>query len=304
MLSNGLIQETCGASTPVAADYNVGQIDRYGNVLPTIIISADQTINWKAYDFADAFLSQLTTIPSIEIQNYIHYLTENYISSGLWDFLELIRPYVGGDSNNNGLNLKYPFKNKSAYYGTFIGSPIHDSNGITFNGVSQYEVTWLPSVIFPNANVHMSIYSRTNNIPATVMIDMAFDQSRRNMEILSSATRAINRVDTYIFNPPAPNWNSLGSFTLSSRPGANNTKFVKNGNVILNAGTASESALICRGYLTIAAVIPDASNYLDGNYLSNRNYALATAGFGLTDAQILDKYNIEQAAQTILGRQV
>ena len=47
-----------------------------------------------------------------------------------------IYPFIGGSSTKHALNLFYP--DISAYNLTFVGSPTHNSSGVTFNGTTQY----------------------------------------------------------------------------------------------------------------------------------------------------------------------
>lgn len=136
MLSNGLIQETCGASAPAAANFNVGTVDRYGNVLPTIIISADQTINWKARDFRDNYLARLIA-PNSTKEAAINVLCDNLFAAGLIGKFPHLYPLIGDNGNDNSLNLAYPFSKFSNEIRWF-GSPVHGIGKVQGNGTTAY----------------------------------------------------------------------------------------------------------------------------------------------------------------------
>jgi hypothetical protein len=67
---------------------------------------------------------------------------------------------------------------------------------------------------------------------------------------------------------------------------------------IANSGTFP----LTSGSIYIAAL--NTTQVPTANYFTEGNYAWATIGDGLTDQQATDYYNIVQAYQTTLGRQV
>lgn len=135
MQNNGLIQETCGASAPAAADYNVGQIDRYGNVLPTIIISADQTIDWRARDYSDYFLTQLAA-PNSTKEIAINNLCDSLVAADLLRLIIFLAPFLGENAADNSLNLAYPFSNHAKI--KWFGSPTHGAGFVKGTGALGY----------------------------------------------------------------------------------------------------------------------------------------------------------------------
>jgi hypothetical protein len=294
-----------------AVSYNLNLVDRFGNDLGTKPVTANA--NWDLrtltpYDMADIFLTQMDTTPTAQEISYLNYIVDQYFAAGLWNKMYLIRPYLGSSANNNALNLRYPFKNRSSQFATFVGSPIHNSNGITHSG-NSYELSYLDGSVLLDLNWHMNLYSRTdtnpNNAGAT---DMGFsnDLSYASFEIKSTATRSLSKgqnANSGVINPPP---SSDGSFTLNCLSGANNTKFIKNGNILITSFTSTSIPTGNPRALCIGC--PPEDNLI--NYIgraaraTNRNFAMATVGEGLSDAEILNKYTIDQAAQTIMLRQV
>jgi hypothetical protein len=290
--------------------FDVNLVDRYGNNLGTKQVTSNA--NWDLrtltpYDMADIFLTQMNTTPTAQEISYLNYIVDQYFVAGLWNKMYLIRPYLGSSANNNALNLRYPFKNRSSQFATFVGSPIHDSNGITNVG-NSYELAYLDGSVLLDLNWHMSLYSRTDTNPnAAGVVDMGFSNDFRfaTMQIKSTSTRAGfkgQNIEVLTASPPT----SDGSFTLSCLSGINNTKFIKNGSTLIVEGTSTTIANGNPRALVIGApIIEDTVGYLgQPNRATNRNFAMATVGEGLSNAEILNKYTIDQAAQTIMLRQV
>jgi hypothetical protein len=291
------------------AIFDVDLVDRFGNAFPTKQVTANATWDLRTltpYDFADIFLSQMDTTPTTAEEDYIEYIVDQYVAAGLWNKMYLIRPYVGSSANNNALNLRYPFKNRSSQFAVFVGSPIHDGNGITHTG-NSYELAYLDGSVLEDLNWHMNLYSRLDTDPnAAGATDMGFSNNLNYamMEIKSTAIRALIRGQNTnsLINPPPT---SDGSFTLNCLSGFNNTKFFKNGSTLLRAFTSTTIPTGNLRALCIGTATEDNSiNYIGAARFTNRNFAMATVGEGLTDTEIADKYTIDQAAQTIMLRQV
>jgi len=309
--SVGLVGNTLTIEVPSGGgSYDLDLVDRFGNAFPTKQVTANATWDLRTltpFDFADLFLSQMDTTPTSDEEDYIEYIVDQYVAAGLWNKMYLIRPYVGSSSNNNALNLRYPFKNRSSQYAIFVGSPTHNANGITHSG-NSYELSYLDGSVLLDLNWHMSLYSRTDTNPNSAgATDMAFsnDLNYASFEIKSTATRCLFRGQntTTLINPPPT---SDGLFTLNCLSGTNNTKFIKNASTLIGAITSASFPTGNPRMLTIGAPPEDGTiNYTArAARATNRNFAMATVGDGLTDTEISNKYAIDQAAQTIMSRQV
>jgi len=124
------------------------------------------------------------------------------------------------------------------------------------------------------------------------------------MLILSSATRYAVYGDNVNSGILVPSHNSQGSFTFNCESGTNGAKFYKNGSTLLTQFT--NSVLGIRNGLLMIGAMPagNVEAAISLQFPASRNYALATYGNALTTTNISDKYTIDQAAQTILSRQV
>jgi hypothetical protein len=87
----------------------------------------------------------------------------------------LIYPFIGGGAASHALNLFFP--TTTIYNVTWVGSPTHDSTGVSFNGTTQYGQ--LPSFAISNltpnlttANVSMAFC--TSNMGGGTYIPMGF----------------------------------------------------------------------------------------------------------------------------------
>ena len=124
-----------------ASNYNVGTIDRFGNTLPTNIVSSDTTLNWRSYNYADFFLTKETNwatsgYTDAQARTAITDLVAGLITDGLWEKLYCFFPFVGGTSSSHKWNLKNPsnFEQDILY---FVGSPTHNALGVVMNGSSN-----------------------------------------------------------------------------------------------------------------------------------------------------------------------
>ena len=308
--SNGIQNKGSGGGAPQPSSFDVNLVDRFGNDLGTKPVTANA--NWDLrtltpYDMADIFLTQMDTIPTAQEISYLNYIVDQYVAANLWNKMYLIRPYLGSSANNNALNLRYPFKNRSSQFARFVGSPIHNSNGITHQADS-YELAFLDGSVLLDLNWHMNLYSRLDTNPNRAgACDMGFcnDLNFANFCIKATTTRVTIRGQNASLLPSTPP-TSDGSFTLNCLSGTNNTKFIKNGNILIGQltsvsfPTGNPRALVIGG-----PIQEDVINYIGIPVrTTNRNYAMATVGEGLSDAEILTKYTIDQAAQTIMLRQV
>jgi hypothetical protein len=121
--------------------YNIDTTDRFGNVLPTNSVSANTTLNWQTYDYADFFLSKETdwstsAYTDTQARTAITNLVDGLITDGVWDKLYCFFPFVGGTAAKHKWNLKNPttFEQDILY---FVGSPTHNELGVVMNGSSN-----------------------------------------------------------------------------------------------------------------------------------------------------------------------
>ena len=109
--------------------YDIDTTDRFGNVLPTIIVSGNTTLNWNSYDYADLFLSREASWGGSTIENALIDLVDDLIAAGLWNKIINLHPHIGTTADNHKWNLKYPFNNRSSFAEIYNGTT-HDADGV------------------------------------------------------------------------------------------------------------------------------------------------------------------------------
>jgi len=205
----------------------------------------------------------------------------------LWDKLVAVYPFVGGTASANSYNLK----NTAQYQITWSGTITHDSNGITSDGTTGYgDLNLSPLGIGPQNSQHISIYSRTTNTGTfsdlqgsstaptsalAVRSGYAINSSIRPYTAISNGLHTVSRLSSGILNIYRNGSFVFGDLGWASSTPSNVNYFISAAN---NAGVATN--------------------------ISNRNYAFASVGIGLTTDDVANLYTAVQAFQTTLGRQV
>jgi len=213
-------------------------------------------------------------------------------ANGTWSKYHAIYPFVGGTASRHSYNLK----NTAQYQITWSGTTTHDANGTTGNGSTGYGNTgYIESVAGTQNDTHLSIYSRTNNFGERTDIGsrsasesfITLRWSDGNLYTLLSATAALARANS----------TSQGYF-LTTRLNSTTLSLYRNGSLL------QSSTLATTARTTIAHFISVLNDNGTPTYYSNRNYAFATIGLGLTAAEAAADYTTIQAYQTALSRQV
>lgn len=300
MRNSGLIETTCSAPVvPGPSSFNVGSMDRYGNILPTINIAADQTLNWRAFDFADKYLSSLST-PSLVFQNALIALVDSMVQAGLWEYYHALYPLGTSNSTDNSLNLKYPYSTQEAMKLQFVGSPVHDANGLTFANLSQgIKLNMTPGVLEMYTSGHFSFYYRSYT-PTNNNVDVSASGDSRNVTWFlnqpnaGSGTNGMSLCSNVSQINPAPALEYTGLWLLNR---SNNTTLRQVRNGVLNRQISNSS---------FGPFYDGSSGSYSSIQMCNgpRNVAFISIGRGLTPVQELDMYNIIQVFQTSMGRAI
>ena len=244
---------------------------------------------------AQAFFDRVTaaggTLSATE-KTAVDTLVKQMKLDGTWTPMKAMYPMVGASAAACAQNLK-----NSSFTGTFTSGWTFASTGVTPNGTSAYFDTTLA----PNGNLslnstHLSFYSRTLN--NTNQIDMAAIVGNFSSALLLMATQGSNDglvcVNDGGFRTGSGNSQAffLGNRTVSTTNSVfrNNTKtsFTQNSATLVSFSVALGGA-------NIGGTV---SRFTD------RQYAFASIGDGLTDTQASDFYTAVQAFQTTLSRQV
>lgn len=234
-------------------------------------------------------------------ESAINTLVVSLKSYGIWTKMKAIYPFVGGTANSHKFNLKNPADSNAAFRLGFYGGMTHDSNGVSFGGTNGGASTYFnPFTNQAKNDLHLSVYARTrptrlanaNDINPTTFYNATGWTTLR-------ATSNSSGYDYFGTSDTAAGVASLTTtavgFSLGSRTSATAIKYYKNTTSASGNG-ASHTADFLNTELTL-----NGSNF---SYYSAANYAFASLGNGLTDAEAANFYAAVQAFQTTLGRQV
>jgi hypothetical protein len=205
---------------------------------------------------------------------------------------------VGGTATTHKFNLKDPRDLSAAFRLSFSGGWTHSANGALPNGSNAYADTFFNPSIDNSANSsHLSYYSRT-----------LVNESKIEMGCYSGINYnqiAISFGGTTYCNPNNAGGdidvnfatNSQGFF-LASRTSA--TAIMGQRNLTQVTGLSNENRNNFKIFIGTYNNngIPDAAGY------SSKQCAFSSIGDGLSSAEATNFYNIVQAFQTTLSRQV
>ena len=241
---------------------------------------------------ASAFFSRVTTAGgslSTTEEQAVNTLVTDLKSANIWSKMSAIYPLVGASAAACAQNLK-----SSSYTGTFDGAWTYASTGVTGNGENNWMNTGLlPSTELSLNSTHLSVYSRTDTPTVTGDVDMGVNDTAFTLiEIWGGKFYSLINQNATGSNVSVST--SLGHF-IGSRISSSEVKGFRNGSTILTSSTNSTN--LATANIALAAMGA-------AGYSSAREYAFASIGEGLTDAEVSDFYTAVQAFQTTLSRNV
>lgn len=238
---------------------------------------------------AAAFILAAGLTDSVQI-SAINTLVIGLKDANIWSKMKAIYPFVGGTAASHKWNLKDARDLDVAFRLVFSGTWSHSENGATPATASAY--TFLnPSTILSQNSISLGYYSRTNISGNQIEIGAFLISTGAYLTYRYSGTayKSMNSLQTIrgsLFTP------TIG-LLIGTRTSATNEKYYHRGvlvdNLIVNS-IAPTNNIISIGQL-------------NGQY-STKQCAFASIGDGLTDTDALNLYNLVQAYQTTLGRQV
>lgn len=217
----------------------------------------------------------------------------------LWSKMQAAYPFVGGSATTNKFNLKSPFDANTSFRLSFSGGWTHSSTGSLPNGTNGYADTfYVPATYGSQDDAHASIYLRTNTqvngkdfgvqntSPTRQTYIGARDTSNQQAWGLNSGSIDIGSQT-----------DSRGLWTVT-RSDASNVLGYKN-STLLNT-----NALPSTGRPTSTYFMAAFSNAGTAAQFTNREFAWASIGSGLSGTDITNLYTVVQAYETALSRQV
>jgi hypothetical protein len=250
---------------------------------------------------ANAFITA-TGITDLTIIGAVCALVTSLKSIGVWTKMNAIYPMVGGTATTHKFNLKNPLDTDAAFRLSFIGGWTHSANGAQPNGTNGYANTFLnPATTLTLLDTHLSFYSRTSAI-GNNQRDIAafFAGSVPSFSIGTNTGVLVSDHYWFTTNRMSRSIPNAQGLMLTSRTSDTVHKSFRNGSqlgatdVVSNAGKAMPNLQLFLGAANTSGV---------GSF-SNKQYAFATIGSGLSDAEVSALYTTVQSFQTSLSRQV
>jgi hypothetical protein len=286
-----------------APPYELDLTDRFGNAFSTVNIQGNPNVDLRTltpYDWADIYLSRLTNPPTGAQETAVITFFDNMINAGIFQGSTKIELDIGGNAADHSWNARYPFDNNSSMRSFYVGSPTHNANGVSLNGTNQVVRTNSYVSYLSDFNKQISIYKRNTNFGG-VVINAGNFNTPQGFGFVEDAAAGRTRFYAEGINvgPFATGVNGLWSLSRESstvikmrRNGVNDTASPHTGVAVYNNVSAE---------ITIGA---EMSQSLTFTAFNNLNYCYFRVGNALSNAQETDHYNIVQALQTALGRQV
>jgi hypothetical protein len=273
--------------------------DISGNVLPTIIIGTDAPeLSWKSYDYADAFLSSLSS-PTVTDEDDIYQLTEDLASIGTLTKFIWLAPYVGGTQADHSLNLRYPYS-KGGNKSQFFGSPTHNSDGVQ-GGSSKYAKNGLCLMEIDETNFSMGLYSLDSALTSSIVLEMGFGNGYGDFTGLYLGNNGSMGGQAFFCNK---SYGTKLTFSLSNASGqfdcvmnGSRKAIARNGSILATSGSNLGFPNIIHDNFTFLAYAGESAG-------SARRIALHYIGEHFSDTEIADNYSAFQTFQTSRGREV
>ena len=260
-------------------------------ILATHGIIASQIASFDAD--AVAFFGRVTTAGgslSLTEKQAVNQLVLDLKANSLWTPMKAIYPMVGASAAACAQNLK-----SSSFTGTFTATGwTFASTGVEGNAISAYfDTTFNPNTSISDINsCHLSIYSRTTT--GTNAVDIGVANPPWDIEIIYGAFYA-GMMDGNYLN--TANSDAKGLWT-NSRISSGNIVAYRNGSSFVSGTTAPTTKTPYNVYIGAR------SNSNTANFFSNREFAFASIGDGLTSTNVSNFYTAVQSFQTTLSRQV
>jgi len=267
--------------------------------------SANATSNQIAQILTVRTSSFLTAsaISDTTIRGALNTLDVGLISNSLDTKMKALYPFVGGTASTHKFNFMNAVDTNAAFRLSFSGTWTHDSLGAQPNGVNGYADTNInTSTNLIKTNAHISLYV-VNNPAVGARYDMG---NASNAGMTTDATYFITRYNSNLVAVGiGDNTYGTASTTIDARAfwlggtnGSSTQIIYKNGTSIISA-TQGAGAL-ANNNLFIGA----ANGAGTAVFYSDKKYAFSSIGTGLSGTDATNYYNLVQAFQTTLGRQV
>lgn len=204
-------------------------------------------------------------------------------------------PMVGGTATTCKYNLKDPRDLDAAFRLTFFNSPTFSSNGVDWNGSTQYADTHCSPSLMNQNSLHISYYSRQNVSETAVDMGCAGGGSQVQIQLYNGSLYTDNNDNS---SQLASGGVNSAAFFINSRTGSAGWSAYRNA---INVGNKTYTAVAGSSYNIYIGAYNNGGSTT--NY-SSKECAFASIGDGLTSTEVSAFYTAVQTFNTTLGRQV
>jgi hypothetical protein len=253
-----------------------------------------------ASDFLDAdalaFIAAANITNATE-QDAIVTLVTNMKLNGIWSKMRAIYPFVGASAASHKFNLKDPRDLNAAFRLSFSTGWNHDNLGLLANGTSTTANTYINlSSFMSNASGSYGVYLNTFTLQGVPVL--------KNTAGALFGTWRFDRLQSIGLDIWWGNYLGTGIITGQTR---GFFQLYKN-----NSSTTEILNNIVKRQLSTAASTPPSEQLIYGAYDNNSSFSNYISNYtrflyfgdALTDDEAEDYYNIVQAFQSTLGREV
>jgi hypothetical protein len=286
-----------------APPYELDLTDRFGNAFSTVNIQGNPNVDLRTltpYDWADIYLSRLTNPPTGAQETAVITFFDNMINAGIFQGSTKIELDIGGNAADHSWNARYPFDNNSSMRSEYIGSPTHNANGVSLNGTTQAVRTNCYVRYLEDFNKEIAIYVRScPYIDGQTIFNAGNSYSPQGYTFFQSLSRNRWATEGLAIGP-----NTLAILGLNSiGRDSSTTMYMKRNNIHAPFSPFTGAAVYNKvgDEITLGAFMNQALVF---SSFAQMNYCYVRIGSALNDVQQTDHYNIVQALQTALGRQV
>ncbi len=277
---------TSNITCVVTATNTAGSANATSNTIAQIL-----TIRTNAFMTASG-------ISDSTIRGALNTFDAGLISNSLDTKMRAVYPFVGSTASTHRWNFMDARDLDAAFRLSFVGGWTHSTTGALPNGSNTYANTFLVGSTSLTSPSHLSYYTRTNGNTNTDQIDLGTSNFWLSLWYKGSGLDAIlarNQTSTVLLN---------GGAVTDSRGFGLTTKIGTTAKIFKNTTQATSATDTGTTYATTSIYIGAANFSNLANLYSNRECSFASIGNGLTDTESTTFYNLVQALQTTLGRQV
>lgn len=275
---------TSNITCVVTATNSVGSANATSNQIAQIL-----TIRTNSFLTASA-------ISDATIRGGLNTFDIGLIANSLDTKMKAVYPFVGGTASTHRWNFMDARDLDAAFRLAFSGTITHSSNGILGNGTNGFANTFLNTSTAVNRDSNaISFYSRTSST-ATVSVEIG---NSNGTNIFMHLRAAVNYLSGTLTIANFTTTTTAAGFWLGSKVSSTSRKTYYNG-ALQGTNTTSDITSLMNSPLYLLARNDSGTAAV----FSDKQCAFATIGDGLTDTDATNLYNLTQALQTTLGRQV